>query len=251
MDAFLLLGTAMLLGFRHGFDWDHIAALIDISGTAGTDSAERKEALLLSLLYAIGHASVVVILGIAAIAFAAILPAWIDSIMERVVGVTLLILGCYLFYAVFSAAKNSTELKLKSRWMLLISGVKKLFGKLSNKPAPTESAKLTAWTAFSIGTLHGLGAETGTQVLLIAAVGGANTHGLSVAMLMAFVAGLISSNTLVALIATGTFRSSKNLRPLYLVTGTTAGAFSLVVGSMFLAGRADALPDLQQLKFLS
>ena len=38
-------------------------------------------------------------------------------------------------------------------------------------------------TAFGVGIIHGIGAETGTQVLLIAAVGGAAAAGLGVPML--------------------------------------------------------------------
>src|SRR3990170_93449 len=36
-----LLWTALLLGFRHGFDWDHIAAISDVTSTTATaDVAE-------------------------------------------------------------------------------------------------------------------------------------------------------------------------------------------------------------------
>jgi hypothetical protein len=40
--------------------------------------------------------------------------------------------------------------------------------------------------------IHGIGAETGTQVLLIAAVGGAAAAGLGIPMLFAFVLGCSS-----------------------------------------------------------
>src|SRR5256885_3836567 len=36
-----LLGTALVLGFRHGFDWDHLAAITDVTSTTATaDAAE-------------------------------------------------------------------------------------------------------------------------------------------------------------------------------------------------------------------
>src|SRR3972149_1988646 len=36
-----LLGTALVLGIRHGFDWDHIAAIADVTSTSATaDIAE-------------------------------------------------------------------------------------------------------------------------------------------------------------------------------------------------------------------
>jgi high-affinity nickel-transport protein len=92
--------------------------------------------------------------------------------------------------------------------------------------------------------LHGLGAETGTQVLLIAAVGGASEHGLSIAMLMAFVVGLIISNTAVAIVSGSGFSTSMRMRPLYLFTGGTACVFSLLVGLFFVSGHAENLPTL-------
>src|ERR1700679_2453810 len=89
-----------------------------------------------------------------------------------------------------------------------------------------DDRNITGWNAFTIGMLHGLGAETGTQVLLIAAVGGAGAHGLSIAMLIAFVLGLVVSNTAVAIVSTSSFRSSMQWQPLYLFVGGTAGVFS-------------------------
>ena len=57
--------TALLLGLRHGFDWDHIAAIADLTGTA----ENRKRGMFLSLLYAVGHGVVVFALGVLAIIF--------------------------------------------------------------------------------------------------------------------------------------------------------------------------------------
>src|SRR5258708_7617725 len=84
-----LLVTAVILGFRHGIDWDHIAAIMDIVGTASAeDLPVHARALALSSMYAIGHASVVAFLGLCALYFAAVLPTWVDPIMERLVGCT-------------------------------------------------------------------------------------------------------------------------------------------------------------------
>ena len=44
-------------------------------------------------LYALGHAAVVVVLGMLAIWFGTLLPEWVDGYMEPVVGITLLLLG--------------------------------------------------------------------------------------------------------------------------------------------------------------
>ena len=49
-----LLATSFALGLRHGFDWDHIAAIADLNSTAD----ERRRGFALSLYYALGHAVV-------------------------------------------------------------------------------------------------------------------------------------------------------------------------------------------------
>jgi high-affinity nickel permease len=57
------LVTAFLFGFRHGIDWDHIAAITDITGSQD----DRSQAFAFGTLYALGHALVVFVIGVAAI----------------------------------------------------------------------------------------------------------------------------------------------------------------------------------------
>ena len=97
--SFGLLGSAFLFGFRHGIDWDHIAAITDITSSQET----RREAMLFGTLYALGHALVVLALGVIAIIAGDRLPASIDEAMSRVVGVTLLLLGVYVFVSLVAA----------------------------------------------------------------------------------------------------------------------------------------------------
>ncbi|HYT77880.1 MAG TPA: hypothetical protein VEQ37_01190, partial [Actinomycetota bacterium] len=60
---FGVLISAALFGFRHGIDWDHIAAITDITSS----QEERRQALVFGTLYALGHALVVFMLGMIAI----------------------------------------------------------------------------------------------------------------------------------------------------------------------------------------
>ena len=55
----LALLSAAILGFRHGFDYDHIAAITDITSV----QTNRWQGMRLGLLYALGHAATVAILG--------------------------------------------------------------------------------------------------------------------------------------------------------------------------------------------
>jgi high-affinity nickel-transport protein len=263
-----LLGTALALGVRHGIDWDHIAAIADItSTTTGAEATappagQRKglmfgevelRALFLASMYALGHAAVVAVLGVLALYFQAILPEWIDPLMERVVGVTLLLLGFWVFYSLYAYWRGGPEFQLRSRWMLLFAAIRHGWHWLQHKVGGHEhnpSLRVDQYgprTAFGIGMIHGVGAETGSQVLLIAAVGGAAAQGLGTGMMVAFIVGLLISNTVVAFLSATGFISSSRAKSLYVAVGTLAGAFSLVVGAYFVLGAGDRLPDLQQL----
>jgi high-affinity nickel-transport protein len=303
VDLGLLL-TALLLGVRHGIDWDHIAAITDITSTtaaAGMADAAHAEqhrfvsghdhghggaremrahetgpgsatiapalamrpavgrarlmsgqadAIRLGTLYALGHGLVVVVLGLAAIAFGAILPDWLDPIMGRVVGVTLVALGVWVIYSIYRYARAGEHFRLRSRWMLVFDGIRYGWRRFQARlhghehVEPLEMSSYGVRTAFGVGMIHGIGAETGTQVLLIAAVGGASSAGLGIPMLVAFVIGLLLSNFGIVILSSVSFVSSQTRERLYVTIGGVAGVFSLVVGMVFLLGLNGSLPDL-------
>ncbi|HJW98686.1 MAG TPA: hypothetical protein VJ453_00905, partial [Terriglobales bacterium] len=109
----LALLSAGVLGFRHGFDYDHIAAISDI--TSVQDSAR---AMKLSMLYAVGHALTVACLGSAVILFGVSLPHEFDRMAEILVGITLIVLAVYVLRSIF--LKPTSELP-RSRAALLLS----------------------------------------------------------------------------------------------------------------------------------
>src|SRR6476659_8611737 len=102
-----LLVTAYGLGFRHGIDWDHIAAITDIAGTQD----QPRRSMGLATLYATGHAAVVFALGVLAIALGDLVPDAFDRAMERVVGVTLIALGIWVFVAL---ARQGRHFRMRS-----------------------------------------------------------------------------------------------------------------------------------------
>ena len=115
-----LLIAAFWFGFRHGIDWDHIAAITDITSS----QEDRREAMLFGTLYALGHALVVFVIGTFAILLGEQLPDSIDTIMERLVGFTLVILGVFVFV---SLIRHGREFRMRSRWMLVFSGTRSLY----------------------------------------------------------------------------------------------------------------------------
>jgi high-affinity nickel permease len=302
-----LITTALVLGIRHGFDWDHLAAITDVTSTTATADAaeldheaihehaaehalahehahggiaeleahharpegaahphshgdapapprfltEQRRALLLGSMYALGHAAVVALLGTLALLFGAVLPDWVDDVMGPIVGATLLFLGVWVFVSLYQYARHGREFRLRSRWMLVFDSARYAWRRFQARlhghehVDPMEMSSYGIRTAFGVGLIHGIGAETGTQVLLIAAIGGASSQGLGFPMMVAFIAGLLLSNSIVVFITATSFIASRFRERLYVVIGVVAGTFSIVIGTIFLF-RLDAnLPSIE------
>lgn len=99
-------------------------------------------------------------------------------------------------------------------------------------------------TAVGVGMLHGVGAETPTQLVLFVTAAGVGGRGTGVLMLVCFVAGLLVSNTGIALASTfGFLRASRNFA-VYATVAVVTGAFSLALGTLYLFGRGSLLPAI-------
>ena len=122
-------GAALVFGFRHGFDWDHIAALTDLTGS----QANRRRSMWLATLYALGHAAMVIVLGCVAILFTEQVPGAVDVAMERFVGVSLIALGLWMAW---TALRTGGAPPLRSRWMLLIEAVRRVVRRRASVDMP-------------------------------------------------------------------------------------------------------------------
>jgi hypothetical protein len=277
-----LIATVFGFGFRHGIDWDHIAAITDI-----TSSQENsRTAMFFATLYALGHALVVFLLGFGAIELGRKLPPSVDTTLERVVGFTLVALGVYVFY---SLIRNGRDFRMRSRWMLIFAAARKaarwVRGRISGNdvviehehehPADDAEAPLSAEegtvttrrmhrhahihhapmpddpfmnygrvTAFLVGMIHGVGAETPTQVLLFFVTAGVGGRGIGLLLLIVFIAGLLMSNTLIALTSTFGFLRASRRFALYATVAVLTAVFSLTIGTLFLFGRSTLLPAI-------
>jgi sulfite exporter TauE/SafE len=280
-----VLFSAFLFGFRHGIDWDHIAAITDITGTQD----DRRSSMFFGTLYALGHALVVFVIGSLAILLGQRLPEGVDEVMGRIVGVTLVVLGIYVIVGV---VRHGREFRMRSRWMLVFSGANRLYrrvrpnmhpihdheapvhvhGSGSGSVAVADDIPVSEWhhghhgrpghhhhkhpepddpfanygrgTAFTVGMVHGIGAETPTQLLIFLTAAGAGGKVVGEAVLLTFIIGLLASNTLITVgSAVGFLRASENWR-LYLTVALLTATFSLVIGVLFITGEGSVLPAL-------
>lgn len=265
-----LVATALLLGLRHGVDWDHIAAITDLSATQ--DSPRRG--IVLGTLYALGHGVVVLVIGTVAIVAGRNLPASIDALFGRIVGWSLIILGVYV---VWSLAVHRGGFRMQSRWMLLIRGARRLAARFSGAEpvahshphAAMEGAHhdgedstghdrgvhdhahlhrgaltddITPAASIGVGMLHGVGAETPTQVLVFLAAAQTGGIGAGMVVLVAFLVGVFASNTAIVLFSVYGFRSARRRQRIQLGLGVVTAMVSLVVGVLFASGNEAVLP---------
>lgn len=320
-----LLLTALGLGLRHGVDWDHIAAIADLSGNA----ENRRRGFILSMAYAVGHGLVVFLLGTAAIAFGLAIPDGLDELMGRIVGVTLILLGVWILAELL---RKGQDFRLRSRWMLVIdgtfAGLRKVRNGLSGRKITVEhdhdhehdEAALDAhdthdtasvidlrdsrahdhahvgasevspvavgastgggWrdlrdrihghshsathshrhshdlalpdqavgsyghkTATGIGMLHGVGIESPTQIAIFVASSAAAGVGFGLALLGAWVAGLIIANAVLAIIAGAGLLSAERSFPIYATIAVIVSVLSIALGTLYIVG-LDVLPAL-------
>ena len=104
--------------------------------------------------------------------------------------------------------------------------------------------RYSSLSAVGVGLLHGVGAETPTQVLVFAAAANASGKPTSIALLLCFVIGLLGANTLVAAGSTLGLRRVLTHRVVGLALAVVTATFSLVVGSLLLTGHAAVLPPM-------
>ena len=243
-SKFALFVSSFLLGLRHGIDWDHIAAITDITGTVD----EKHKSFILGTLYALGHACIIIILGLSAVVLGVNLPGWVDSVMEPVVGVTLILLGLWLISSIIIHGKNY---KMKSRWMLIFAAIDKIYNKIQEKLAHKHHHPHVSYpesygvkAAFTVGLIHGIGAETPTQVLLFVSAAGVGGGLIGSLLVFTFVIGLFLSNTVIILASVTSYAEVHSHPYLRMGLGFVTAFFSLVVGTLFLLNKASFLTAL-------
>lgn len=233
----LLILTALAVGMRHGLDWDHIAAIMDITSA----QTSKRMGVFRSFLYAVGHGSVVATLASVALLVGFSLPEGIDTLMEKVVGITLVLLGFYVFHALRS---SGGDFRILPRWALVANGALGVYDWAMAKATGTPIRRRKVLeggygntSACLIGMVHGIGAETPTQVLIFALALGSGVAGgreVGIVLITAFVLGLIITNTLMAVLGAYGYGGASNRHRLFRTVAFATGSFSILMGVAFI-----------------
>jgi high-affinity nickel-transport protein len=135
----MLLGFA--LGMRHAFDPDHVVAM----GTIVTRERGLRRAALLGGAWGAGHCLSLFAIGLAVLLFRVPMsPAW-GTVMERLVGVMLVVLGIASFLG--RPARPAADLS----------------------PGPVEG-RPTRGRPFAVGLVHGLAGSGALAVAVLATI---------------------------------------------------------------------------------
>lgn len=244
-SAPLVILTSLFLGFRHGFDYDHMAAIMDITST----QSNTRRATLLGALYATGHGAVVMALGLSVALIGLTLPAGVDMVSPYFVGATLIVLGVYVLYSL-AKHRGDENFRMTTRITLLANSVLYLYAMMRTK---ISGKHIIARKVFSqgygskssiiVGSIHGIGAETPSQVAIFS-VSLALSFTLGITALVLFIVGIMIANTVFGFAtAVGYNRSLSRSIKIYKYVSFATAVISLAIGFVFLYN-PDIMPDI-------
>lgn len=247
-----LLGSgvvAYVLGMRHAFDADHIAAIDD---TTRVMLLRGRRPIGVGFFFAMGHSSVVVVLAlVVALAAGRLSEAQVESWRET--GGTVAVVVAMVFLLLVASLN-----------LAVLSGLLRLWRRVRRGDVPDDAlassgprgplARLLrgrlavtrhSWHMFPIGLLMGLGMETASEVTLLAlsasTAAGGQLPVLGVLSLpLLFAAGMSTFDTADSLIMTRLYSWSARspVRTLFfnIVTTTMTVAIALFIALVYLSG---------------
>ena len=244
--------TAFLLGVRHAFDADHIAA---IDNTTRKLVGERKSAVSVGMWFSLGHSSVVLVLcllvaaGISALAGqvaddASQLQQTTGLIGTLVSGVFLLLIGLLNLSALVGIAKVFRRLRtgeLDEAELEHHLGNRGLLARLLGR---VLRGVTKSWHMYPVGFLFGLGFDTATEVSLLVLAGGGAAFSLPwyaiLVLPVLFAAGMSLFDAADGVLMSAAYQWAfvKPIRKVFYNLTVTAlsVAVALIIGSVELLG---------------
>ena len=239
-----LAATSFALGARHGLDWDHIAAITDLTAPRAQDRDRGRAARRgfgLSFWYCTGHGLVLAVFGALVLLLGLGLPAGMDVAFEYVVGLTLVSLGGVVLYQL---GRYRSDYRYTGRISLVVGALRRGWARARRREVPVDVLDVDRRGAFLVGLLHGTGAETPTQVALFAAAGAAGSTATAALILGAFVAGLVLADLGIAAAWLSGVLGSRRAPRVQIALGAVTGVASLALGLLILTGHSGVVPPL-------
>ncbi|MAG91664.1 urease accessory protein UreH [Candidatus Woesearchaeota archaeon] len=216
--TFLVFG--FLLGVRHAFDSDHIAAM----STLIAKTKSLKKSTLLGILWGFGHTISLFIIGSLILLFKITIPEKIALSFELLAGIMLVILG---FNIIFTLNKNKIHIHKHSH------GNKEHHHFHSHKFNKNHSHEhLQASKSLLIGSVHGLAGSAALALLVLTTV---NSTLMGLFYIIIFGVGSMLGMTLItASISLPIILLENKLNNFDRLIKLAAATFSLLIGALFI-----------------
>jgi len=170
------VSLGLLVGARHAFEPDHLAAV----STLVTTSRNAKGAALLGMLWGVGHTIALLAVGIALVVLDGAMPARVGAAFELAVAAMLIVLGAR---AVIRGVRNTDGEPTPHRHF----GIEHVHGGAGSHVH--VGARAVAWRPLTVGIVHGLAGSGALTALTFAEL---PTSSARVLYMMVFGAGSVA-----------------------------------------------------------
>jgi ABC-type nickel/cobalt efflux system permease component RcnA len=157
------LGIAFVLGLRHASDPDHLVA---VTSLVAADGGNTRGAARLGAWWGLGHAAMLVLLGVPLILFKSALPGWLEAGAEKAVGVVIIVLAVRVTWKWARGHYRAGSHPHSGGDAVPRRGSHRHLRRREHEVAHRHRPARTPQQAFGIGLLHGL-AGTGAVVVLL------------------------------------------------------------------------------------
>jgi ABC-type nickel/cobalt efflux system permease component RcnA len=173
------LGIALVLGLRHASDPDHLVA---VTSLVAADGGDPRAAARLGVSWGVGHAAVLLALGIPLIGFRSELPGALESGAEKAIAAVIIVLAARVIWKwVRGDFRTGRHWHAPSSTSVDGGGIHRHLrhGDAADHP---HRAVRSPRQALGIGVLHGLAGTGAVVVLLLAALPSQVEAGLALAV---------------------------------------------------------------------
>ena len=250
--------VAYMLGVRHAFDADHIAAVDD---TVRFMMQRGERPLAVGFFFSLGHSTIVFALAVALIAATAAvkdtLPAWREAgalIGAGVSGTFLCAIGLLnlaVLRGIIQAWRQAGARTHGHAHVDALLAQRGLMGRLFG--GRLRRLVTRSWQMYPLGLLFGLGFDTASEIALLALTAGAAAGDLPIAAILAlpilFTAGMTAMDTTDGVLMTKAYNwaVSNPLRKIFynIVTTGLSVVVALVIGGIEVLQVAIRLLNLE------
>ena len=161
------LAIAVVLGLRHASDPDHLVA---VTSLLASERGDARAAARLGAWWGLGHAAMLIVIGLPLILFKSELPPWVEDAAEKGVGAVILLLAARVIWkwvrGDYRVGSHRHEPEADAA-----AGPHRHLRRGAGSDHRHVAVRTPA-QAFGIGVLHGLAGTGAVVLLLIAAVPG-------------------------------------------------------------------------------